>query len=227
MRNLKEEVMKSLENNKTNEFLSSLSHLFYLIAIMGLIVGLSQMDRKLDKILQSMESQEQVREETQINATNCLEMLSMVQEIGKEEISENKAISLIIMLGIEHPHIVYAQMRLESGNFKSTLAKDCNNFFGMKHPNIRTNVSLGANSRGFATYDNWAMSVLDYGLWQKMYASGLNEEEYYCMLSKHYAEDSDYCKKITNIIKTIDYGTFDWNGDSLVPCSNFNLCGTI
>lgn len=219
--------MKYQENNKTNEFLSSLSHLFYLIAIMGLIVGLSQMDRKLDKILQSMESQEEVQEETQINTTNCLEILSMVQEIGKEEISENKAISLMIMLGIEHPHIVYAQMRLESGNFTSSLAKYCNNFFGMKHPKVRANVSLGANQRGFATYDNWAMSLLDYGLWQNRYASGLTEEEYYSMLSNHYAEDSDYCKKIINIIKTIDYDTSDWNGDSLVPCSNFNLCGTI
>lgn len=74
--------MKYQENNKTNEFLSSLSHLFYLIAIMGLIVGLSQMDRKLDKILQSMESQEEVQEETQINTTNCLEILSMVQEMN-------------------------------------------------------------------------------------------------------------------------------------------------
>lgn len=219
--------MKCQENNKTNKFLSSLSHLFYLIAIMGLIVGLSQMDRKLDKILQSMESQEQVREKTQINAPNCIEIISKVQEIGKEEISENRAISLMIMLGIEHPHIVYAQMRLESGNFTSSLARDCNNFFGMKHPKIRTNVSLGANSRGFATYDNWAMSVLDYGLWQKMYASGLNEEEYYGMLSNHYAEDSDYCKKITNIIKTIDYDTSNWNGISCDFCDFIYCSGTI
>lgn len=227
MKNLKEEVMKYQENNKTNEFLSSLSHLFYLIAIMGLIVGLSQMDRKIDKILQSIESQEEVQEETQINTPNCLEVLSMVQEIGKEDINENRSISLMIMLGIEHPHIVYAQMRLESGNFTSSLARDCNNFFGMKHPKVRTNVSLGANSRGFATYDNWAMSVLDYGLWQKRYASGLTEEEYYSMLSNHYAEDKNYCTKLTNIIKTIDYDTFDWN-DFTCSCCDFIYCsGTI
>ncbi|MGN0929945.1 MAG: glucosaminidase domain-containing protein, partial [Alphaproteobacteria bacterium] len=183
-------------------------HIFYLIVIIGFFAGLISMDRKIDKILQSIEYQEEVQEESQINTPNCLEILSMVQEIGKEDISENKVISLMIMLGIEHPHIVYAQMRLESGNFKSTLAIDCNNFFGMKHPKNRANVSLGANSRGFATYDNWAMSVLDYGLWQKKYASGLTEEEYYGMLSKHYSEDSDYCTKVSNIISNIDFNLF-------------------
>lgn len=196
------------QDDKRKEFSYLLLNVWYLVIIIGFLIGLISMDRKLDKILQSIESQEQVQEEKQINTPNCLEVLSMVQEMGKEEISENKAISLMIMLGIEHPHIVYAQMRLESGNFTSSLAMDCNNFFGMKHPKVRTNVSLGANSRGFATYDNWAMSVLDYGLWQKMYASGLTEEEYYGMLSKHYAEDSDYCTKVSNIISNIDFNFY-------------------
>lgn len=198
-----------MKYQRENRFASFLFDLWCLIAIIVFYAGQISIDRKLDKILQPIESQEEIQGETQINTPNCLEVLSMVQEIGKEEISENKAISLMIMLGIEHPHIVYAQMRLESGNFTSSLARDCNNFFGMKHPKVRTNVSLGANSRGFATYDNWAMSVLDYGLWQKRYASGITEEEYYSMLSKHYAEDSDYCKKVSNIISNIDFNFYE------------------
>lgn len=216
-----------MKYQRENRFASFLFDLWCLIAIIIFYAGQNSMDRKLDKILQSIESQEQVKEETQINTPNCLEVLSVAQEIGKEEISENRAISLMIMLGIEHPHIVYAQMRLESGNFTSSLARDCNNFFGMKHPKVRTNVSLGANSRGFATYDNWAMSVLDYGLWQRRYASGLTEEEYYSMLSKHYAEDSEYCKKVSNIISNIDFNFTNYDNNRIYYCYytdyNYNI----
>ena len=122
-----------------------------------------------------------------------------VYYIGQEDLCKERLVYLMESIGMEHPHIVYAQMRLESGNFKSTLATDCNNFFGMMHPRIRENVSLGANSKGYATYDNWAMSVYDYALWQKSYASGLSEKEYLSMLEENYAEDKYYVSKIKRI----------------------------
>lgn len=150
------------------------------------------------------DSKDDVCTETQITPHNCLEILLMVQNIGKEEVNENNALNLIDMLGIEHPKIVLAQMRLESGNFSSNLAKEHNNFFGMGHPRVRANVSCGANKSGYATYKHWGYSILDYGLWQKSQASGLSEEEYLAFLAKRYAEDDKYVEKVLSIAKKIN-----------------------
>lgn len=130
-----------------------------------------------------------------------LNLLSSIEEVyllGEEQVSENRALSLMNTLEIEHPHIVLAQMILESGNFKSPLSQSNNNFFGMGHPQQRVTTSLGKNN-GYATYKNWALSVLDYGLWQRRYARGLTEDEYYKMLGDKYAEDKDYVCKVKSI----------------------------
>lgn len=123
--------------------------------------------------------------------------------IGEEEICENRVLYLMNSVGMEYPHIVYAQMRLESGNFTSGLARECNNFFGMKHPRNRESTSLGASEKGYATYENWAMSVYDYALWQRLYAKGLTEEEYLDMLSRNYAEDEEYVIKVKRIAELV------------------------
>ena len=141
-------------------------------------------------------------EEEVVVERDCIDLVIYVHEVGKQEINAERVLTLLDILNMEHPHIVFAQMRLESGNFKSDLAKNNDNFFGMRHPRVRITMSRGSLN-GFASYDSWSYSVLDYAIWQRMYASGLTEEEYLEMLSKKYAEDKAYVRKVKSIADSI------------------------
>ena len=134
--------------------------------------------------------------------SDCIDLVMYVHEVGKQEINAEKVLTLIDTLNVEHPHIVFAQMRLESGNFKSDLAKNNDNFFGMKYPRQRATVAQGVD-RGYAYYRSWSYSVLDYAIWQRRYASGLTEDEYLEMLSEKYAEDKAYVRKVKSIADSI------------------------
>lgn len=133
---------------------------------------------------------------------DVIDLMIYVHEVGKQEISAEIVLALLDTLNVEHPHIVFAQMRLESGNFQSDLAKNNNNFFGMKYPRQRATVAQGAD-RGYAYYRSWSYSVLDYAIWQRIYASGLTEDEYLEMLSEKYTEDKDYVRKVKSIADSI------------------------
>ena len=134
--------------------------------------------------------------------SGCIDLVIYVHEVGKQEISVERVLTLLDTLNVEHPHIVFAQMRLESGNFKSDLAMNDDNFFGMKYPRQRATVAQG-NDRGYAYYRSWSYSVLDYAIWQRRYASGLTEDEYLEMLSEKYAEDKAYVRKVKSIADSI------------------------
>lgn len=133
---------------------------------------------------------------------DVIDLMIYVHEVGKQEISAESVLALLDTLNVEHPHIVFAQMRLESGNFQSDLAKNNNNFFGMKYPRQRATVAQGAD-RGYAYYRSWSYSVLDYAIWQRIYASGLTEDEYLEMLSEKYTEDKAYVRKVKSIADSI------------------------
>lgn len=122
---------------------------------------------------------------------------------GHTAVTDSLAYAKIKDLGIQHPHIVLAQMKLESGNYKSALAKNNNNYFGMRHPAQRLTVSMGSKN-GYAKYRSWVFSVLDYALWQRCYAYNLTEEEYLTKLSRVYAEDKSYASKVKNIAKNLE-----------------------
>lgn len=123
-----------------------------------------------------------------------------INSISKIDCNDSLAVCFIEKLNIQHPNIVYAQMRLESGNYESNLAKNNNNYFGMKQPYHRRTLSIG-ETNGYATYESWVHSIIDYALWQKKYAYNLSEQEYYEKLSS-YASDKDYIDKVKQISKT-------------------------
>ena len=145
--------------------------------------------------------EEEIEDIEEVNQ-DVIDLMMYVHEVGKQEINAEKVLTLIDTLNVEHPHIVFAQMRLESGNFKSDLAKNNDNFFGMKYPRQRATVAQGVD-RGYAYYCSWSYSVLDYAIWQRRYASGLTEEEYLEMLSEKYAEDKAYVRKVKSIVDSI------------------------
>ena len=85
-------------------------------------------------------------------------MLVINQE---NEFSEVKLKEYIIGLNIKFPHIVFAQAKLESGYFKSTIFRENNNLFGMRVASRRPTTNKGEN-RGHAAFDNWKESLVDY-----------------------------------------------------------------
>lgn len=126
-------------------------------------------------------------------------MLGGLDSIAKYPVCDTLAIMLMDGMGVQHSHIALAQMKLESGYYQSDLAKNNNNYFGMKHPAQRATVSMGSKG-GYAYYRNWAYSILDYALWQKRYAYDLTEDEYLKKIGRVYAEDERYIRKVKSLI---------------------------
>lgn len=89
---------------------------------------------------------------------------------------------------VPHAHIVLAQARLETGNFKSRLCRSHKNLFGIKH-----------NGR-YARYKHWKDSIADY---KKCISSRYEGGNYLAFLRRiGYFEDANYEKKIRKIIRT-------------------------
>lgn len=128
---------------------------------------------------------------------DVLTSYAWVEQQSKMPVTDETALCFMQQIGIEHPHIVLAQMKLESGNYTSKLALENNNYFGMKQPRKRATTSIGEKN-GYASYKSWVHSVLDYALWQKEYARSLTEVEYLDSLTT-YAEDSSYRNKVQQI----------------------------
>lgn len=97
-------------------------------------------------------------------------------------------------------HILYAQILLESGGFKSELAIKANNLIGMRIPKKRLTTAVG-EYKGYAVYNSWKDCVVDYILWQNSQMKGIKcEQAYLDRLSSIYASDTLYKNKIANII---------------------------
>jgi uncharacterized FlgJ-related protein len=115
------------------------------------------------------------------------------------------------------PQIVLAQVRIESGNFKSGLYRKTNNMIGMRYPFKRKTVASGiyiplmdtviygtqkelkkySRTQNYAVYSNWKNCIADYKLWQE---SNFNLSRHYLtFLGNVYAEDSLYVDKIKRI----------------------------
>ena len=84
--------------------------------------------------------------------------------------------------GLPHPHIVLAQARLETGNFRSDRCKRDKNLFGIKH-----------NGK-YTKYSTWQASVADY---KKRISARYKGGDYYQFLNRiGYAADRQYVTKL-------------------------------
>jgi len=108
----------------------------------------------------------------------------------------------ILQLNIKYPKVVLAQAIIESGHFKSKLFKENNNLFGMRHAKQRHCISEGSKN-GYAIYNNWKESVIDYAFYQKTYLSKLNQDEYIAAIQKRHCSDKNYTKLINQIIRQL------------------------
>lgn len=130
------------------------------------------------------------------------EMLADLENYRNIEVNDSTAFGVMLEFEIQHPHIVLAQMKIESGNYESSIARNNNNYFGMRQPSSRLTVSLGSRN-GYARYRSWAYSILDYALWQRQYAWNLTEEQYLAKLGRIYAEDPNYVSKVKKLSKNL------------------------
>lgn len=132
-----------------------------------------------------------------INKTEVTDILI----IHGERFSEDALIILFKECNVKFPHIVLAQAKLESGNFKSKIFKQNNNMFGMRKARQRI-TSSESEKNGYAYFRDWVDGVYDYCMWQQnMTCDVTNESEYFAKLGSRYAEDSTYVSKLKDIIK--------------------------
>jgi uncharacterized FlgJ-related protein len=110
--------------------------------------------------------------------------------------------SVIQMLDIKYPDLVYAQALLESGHFSSKHCKVNNNLFGMKFPRFRKTLAIGKGSGGYAIYKNWIASVKDYAIFQDnlFKKKEMNKKQFTQFLDHKYCESTGYVAKLTKII---------------------------
>ena len=121
-------------------------------------------------------------------------------------------------LEFEHPHIVLAQAKLETGDFRSRIFRQNNNLFGMKMPSRRSTSAHGSKS-SYADYHSWEYSVIDLRLYYSTYMEGKDEKEVYTFLRRYYAEDPNYINKLKTIIEREQlkdrFQSFESNANSI------------
>jgi hypothetical protein len=126
------------------------------------------------------------------------EKLVIIQEFN--QFSEDKLIDKLKELNVKFPYIVFAQAKLETGNFTSKVFRENNNCFGMREAKQRITTSQGTENN-HAYYYTWYESVLDYSFYQCRYLSNIQtEEQYFQYLSQSYAENPNYINILKNMI---------------------------
>ena len=114
--------------------------------------------------------------------------------------TEENLFKLMTEIGIVYPEIAMAQAKIETGYFTSRIFRENKNLFGMKLPRSRNTTAVGVN-RNHAVYTDWTQSVIDYKMWQDRIIHKLGtRKKYLNYLSRNYAEDGSYVKKIKKII---------------------------
>lgn len=95
----------------------------------------------------------------------------------------------LVYYDIKHPHIVYAQALIETGNFKSDLYLNDNNLFGL----------YNSDKGKYHRFDHWIESVIAYkDFIQHRYKP---PEDYYKFLQRiGYAKDPHYINKLKRVV---------------------------
>ena len=116
--------------------------------------------------------------------------------------SQEALVEYVYSLNVRFPHIILAQAHLESGKFTSGIFVNNNNLFGMRQARLRPTTNKGSRN-GFAKYDHWRDSVMDYILYYAVYMHKFKTEKaYYAYLDRSYANNPHYSKLIRKIAES-------------------------
>ena len=131
----------------------------------------------------------------------------VIQKRQDDSVTVNKVITAVYTLPFKYKKIIIAQSILETGWFQSKNFRVNNNLFGMKSPSTRVTTS-DSSINGYAHYQNWELSVIDYYLMLSVRNDVQNiksEAEYYKFVDQIYSEMghsySDQLKAIINQLK--------------------------
>lgn len=191
----------SLEK-RVNDLTKTVRVLFCIFVFLAGVLG-SLFAVEINYLQKEIEALKSPKNEVISYNKDVLTSYTWVEQQSKMPVTDETVLCFMQQIGIEHPHIVLAQMKLESGNYTSKLALENNNYFGMKQPRKRATTSVGEKN-GYASYKSWVHSVLDYALWQKEYARELTENQYLDSLAK-YAEDKNYIFKVKKLSENLEF----------------------
>lgn len=116
-------------------------------------------------------------------------------ELSELELTKYNFFLACSELKIKFPEVVYAQSRLESGNFKSSHHRNKNNFLGI----------YDSKRKRYMSFDHWTDCLLAYrDKVQYRYRRNLDMEDYLSWLVEiGYAEDPEYISKVRRLLRGI------------------------
>ena len=118
-------------------------------------------------------------------------------------LTQDNLINLLKCYDIKYPYIVAAQAYAETNLGRSGVGKSNKNLYGMRYAHTRSTLALGEEN-GFAVFESWKESTLDYKLWQEsVFGNNVNvtEQQYYTILDKIYCEGNNtYSVKVKQIV---------------------------
>ena len=133
---------------------------------------------------------------------NCNEDIQIIKSTFPVQIdstlTKENVILFLLEINIKYPEIVYAKIMLETGNLSSQICRENNNLFGMKTIGNRPTTNKGSKN-GYAYFESWKDSIIDYLLYQSLYLKNKSKEEYYNYLLNTYSQDSNYIYKIKEL----------------------------
>jgi uncharacterized FlgJ-related protein len=120
------------------------------------------------------------------NIPPVIKSAEKVEPIDSTVLTKDMLVEYILTQDIAHPEIAYAIIRQES-NMCSELFKSNKNLFGMKQPGVRPTMSKGPKY-GFASFEKWQHSVLDYKLYLEFVGGHkMTRDSYLSHLDRNYA----------------------------------------
>lgn len=106
-----------------------------------------------------------------------------------------------LYLDLKYPKVAKVISKLETANYKSNLYRNHNNLFGFK-VNSRK-LYIGKTKQGYAIYKSKLDSVKDYAMYEKYLIKKYkikNRKQYIFVISKVYAKDKHYLKKLNKML---------------------------
>lgn len=131
-------------------------------------------------------------------------LISLTSLAYERKINDDSILKQLTIYNVKYPKIALAQAKLESANYRSVLFRTQNNLFGIVWTNKRETTGLRRLHHKYARYIDYTESVHDYALYQATFIDNIStEREYLKYLSRHYAADKNYIKKLRKIINKL------------------------
>ena len=127
-------------------------------------------------------------------------------------LTENNVYTMLLLYNIKYPEVVMSQIMIESAYLKSKLTKRNNNILGMTVATKRQTTAV--NKKGFAKYLNWIDCIYDYKLYQDYILSKnsiISKKQYISFLHRTYAKAPNYKSRLTELSKTYERNTLNFN----------------